>query len=177
MEQILQTNGAVGVELLGLAPMVQRVHACTARVAVDKLVVAFHPANAALVAVVVISLNAIIKKVAHCAKVCGEPNAATFVRACLGHRLSGVARSTYQFFDCMAVHFVRFGVVVAVTAYVCLVAAWGHQQALAHIVLTTYIEFCIDFIVDCIVLIVHISSVQYKQCIIIHLNDFREYIT
>jgi len=27
MEQILQTDGAVGVELLGLAPMIQRVHA------------------------------------------------------------------------------------------------------------------------------------------------------
>ena len=51
MEQILQTDGAVGVELLGLAPVVYRVHARPARVAVCNLAVPPDAADAALVAV------------------------------------------------------------------------------------------------------------------------------
>jgi hypothetical protein len=124
MEQILQTNGAVGVELLGLAPMIQRVHARAARVAVNKLVASFHPANAALVAVIIIPLGAVVKEVAHRAKIGGEPNAA--IHACFGHGLLHITRSAHHLFDRVPVHFMRLGVVVAVAAHIRLVAAGGH---------------------------------------------------
>ena len=138
MEQILQTNGAVGVELFGLAPMVQRVDACAARVAVNKLVVAFHPANATLVTMVVISLCAIVKEVANCAKICSKLNAATFVRACLGYGLSAIALIAYHFFDRVPVHFMALSVVVTVTAHIRLVATRGNQAASSHVVFASY---------------------------------------
>jgi hypothetical protein len=124
MEQILQTNWAVGVELLGLAPMIQCVHARAARVAVNKLAVPLHPANAALVTVIVIFLGAVVKEVAHGAKIGGEPNAATNARG--RHGLPMIALSAHHFFDRVPVHFVRLGVVVAVAAHIRLVAARGH---------------------------------------------------
>ena len=124
MEQIFQAHGAVGVELLGLAPVVQRVHACAARVAVGKLAVAPDAANAALVAVIIIPLNAIIKEVAHGAKIGGELDAAT--KACLRDGLLHSARRAHHLFDRVPVHFVRLGVVVAVAAHIRLVAARGH---------------------------------------------------
>jgi hypothetical protein len=126
MEQIFQTDGAVGVELLGLAPMIQRVHARAARVAVNKLGVPLHPANAALVAVIIIPLGAVVKEVAHGAKIGGEPNAAIVIAACFGHGLLHITRSAHHFFDRVPVHFVRLGVVVAVAAHIRLVAARGH---------------------------------------------------
>jgi hypothetical protein len=92
---------------------------------VDKLAGhAFDTTNAALVAVVIISLNAIVKKVAHGAKVGGEPGAA--MKAGVGHGLPFIARSAYHFFDGMTIHLVRFGVVVTVAAHIRLVAARGH---------------------------------------------------
>jgi hypothetical protein len=124
MEQIFQTDGAVGVELLGLAPMIQRVHARAARVAVNKLGVPLHPANAALVAVIIIPLGAVVKEVAHGAKIGGELGAAA--KTCVRYGLLFIARSAHHFFDRMPVHFMRLGVVVAVAAHIRLVAARGH---------------------------------------------------
>jgi hypothetical protein len=137
MEQIFQAYGAVGVELFGLAPMIVGGNARAARVAVHKIGRALHPANAALVAVVVISLNPVVKEVAHGAKIGGELDAATIVATCVRHRLSFITRSAHHFFDRMPVHLVRFGVVVAVAAHVRLVAARGNQKASAHVVLAT----------------------------------------
>jgi hypothetical protein len=126
VEQIFQADGAVGVELLGLAPVVYRVHARAARVAVHKIIIIIPPdaANAALVAVVVLPLNPVVKEVAHGAKVGGELDAAA--NACLGNGLLHSARCAYHLFDRVPVHFVRLGVVVAVAAHIRLVAARGH---------------------------------------------------
>jgi hypothetical protein len=124
MEQIFQAHGAVGVKLFGLAPVGYRVHARAARVAVNKHGVAPDAANAALVAVVVIPLNAVVKKVAHGAKVGGELDATAnaFLRDGLLHS----TRRAHHLFDRVPVHFVRLGVVVAVAAHIRLVAARGH---------------------------------------------------
>jgi hypothetical protein len=101
---------------------------------VHKICIALDPANAALVAVVVISLNAIIKEVAHGAKIRGELDATLNVAARVGHGLPFITLSAHHFFDGVAVHLVRFGVVVAVTAPMCLVTTWGDQAASAHVV-------------------------------------------
>jgi hypothetical protein len=132
MEQIFQAYGAVGVELFGLAPMVCRGNARAARVAVHQLRRALYATNAALVAVVVIPLGAVVKEVAHGAKVGGELGAT--INACVRHGLPFIALSAHHLFDCMPVHLVRFGVVVAVAAPMCLVAARGNQAASAHVV-------------------------------------------
>jgi hypothetical protein len=124
MEQIVQTYGTVGVELFGLAPMIVRGNARAARVAVHKICIALDPANAALVAVVVIPLRAVVKEVAHGAKVGGELDAT--INACVRHGLPFIALITHHFFDGVPVHLVRFGVVVAVAAHIRLVAARGH---------------------------------------------------
>jgi hypothetical protein len=124
MEQIFQAHGAVGVELLGIAPVVYRVHACAARVAMHHDRRAPDAANAALVAVVVIPLNTVVKKVAHGAKVGGELDAA--INACLRHGLLHITRRAHHLFDRVPVHFVRLSVVVAVAAHIRLVAARGH---------------------------------------------------
>jgi hypothetical protein len=126
VKQIFQAHGTVGVKLFGLAPVGYRVHARAARVAVNKIVFPFYPANAALVAVVVIPLNAVVKKVAHGAKVGGELDAAIGVAACLRHGLLHSTRRAHHLFDRVPVHFVRLGVVVAVAAHIRLVAARGH---------------------------------------------------
>jgi hypothetical protein len=101
---------------------------------VHKIIIPLHPANAALVAVVIISLNPVVKEVAHGAKVGGELDAAT--QACFGHGLSFITRSAHHFFDCVPVHLVRLGVVVAMAAHIRLVATWCNQKASAHVVLT-----------------------------------------
>jgi hypothetical protein len=124
MEQIFQAHGTVRVEPVRLALMIQRRNARAAIIAVHKIIIPVHPANAALVAVVIISLNAIVKKVAHGAKVGGELGAA--MKACVRHGLSFIARSAYHFFYGVPIHLVRFGVVVAVAAHICLVATRGH---------------------------------------------------
>jgi hypothetical protein len=93
---------------------------------VHKIGRALHPANAALVAVVVISLNPVVKEVAHGAKVGGELGATLNVAARVGHGLSFITRSAYHFFDGVAVHLVRFGIVVAMTTHIRLVTTRGH---------------------------------------------------
>jgi hypothetical protein len=132
MEQILQTDGAVGVELFGLAPMVCRGNARAARVAVHKIGRALYATNAALVAVVVIPLHPVVKEVAHGAKVGGELGATLNAR--VGHGLPFITRRAHHFFDGVAVHLVCFGVVVAMAAPMCLVTTRGDQAASAHVV-------------------------------------------
>jgi hypothetical protein len=107
--------------------MIQRRNARAAIIAVDKLAgLAFHATNAALVAVVIISLNAVVKKVAHGAKVGGKLGAAIKINACVGHGLPFIARSAHHFFDGMTIHLVRFGVVVTVAAPIYVSTARGH---------------------------------------------------
>jgi hypothetical protein len=91
---------------------------------VEKVGIAFDATNSALDAVVIISLNAIIKEVAHGAKIGGELGPA--INARLGHGLPFIAFSTHHLFDSVSVHLVRLGVVVAVAAHIRLVAARGH---------------------------------------------------
>jgi hypothetical protein len=91
---------------------------------VVKLAVPLHPANAALVTVIIISLGAVVKEVAHGAKISGEPNAA--VNACFGYGLSFAALSARDLFHGMPVHFMRLGVVMAVATHIRLVATRGH---------------------------------------------------
>jgi hypothetical protein len=98
-------------------------------------VVPLDAANAALVAVVVISLNAIVKKVAHGAKICGELNAAFIIYACVGHGLSVIALITHHLFDGMPVHFVGLCVIVTMATHIHFVATRRNQAASAHIVL------------------------------------------
>jgi hypothetical protein len=104
--------------------MIQRRNARAALIAVHKIIITFHATNAALVAVVIISLNAVVKKVAHGAKVGGELGAA--MKACVRHGLSFITRSAHHFFNGVAVHLVRFGVVVAVAAPIHVSTARGH---------------------------------------------------
>jgi hypothetical protein len=133
MEQIFQAHGTVRVEPIRLALMIQRRNARAAIVAVVKLAgITFHPTNAALVAVVIISLNAVIKEVAHGAKVGGELGVA--IKACVRHGLLRIASSAHHFLDGVPIHFMRFGIVVAVAAHIHFVATRGHQTASANIV-------------------------------------------
>jgi hypothetical protein len=122
MEQIFQANGAVRVELIGLALMIQRSNARATRVAVHKIIIPLDATNAALVAVVVISLHSVIKEIAHGAKVGGELDAAFIIYACVGHGLSVIARGAHHFFHGVPVHFMGLGVVVAVAARILFVA-------------------------------------------------------
>ena len=143
MEQIFQAHGTVRVEPIRLARMIQRRNARAALIAVDKLAgLAFHATNAALVAVVIISLNAVVKKVAHGAKVGGELGAA--MKACVGHGLPRIALSADHFFYGVPIHLMRFGVVVAVAAPIYVSTARGHKMATAHVVLATnhFAFFC-----------------------------------
>jgi hypothetical protein len=122
MEQILQADGAVGVELLGLAPMIRGRNTGAAIIAMHKIIITLHATNAALVAVVIISLNAIVKEVAHRAKISGELDATCIILACLGHGLLFIAVIAHHFFDGVPVHFMCLGVVVAVAAHIRFVA-------------------------------------------------------
>jgi hypothetical protein len=75
MEQILQADGAVSMELLGLAPMIKRSNARATHVTVHKIIITLHTTNAAFVAVVIISLNSVIKEIAHGTKIGGKLDA------------------------------------------------------------------------------------------------------
>jgi hypothetical protein len=87
-----------------------------------KIIVALDATNAALVAVVVISLNSVVKEVAHGANICGELCATFIVAACLRHGLSVIALITHHLFDGVPVHFMRLSVIVTVTARILFVA-------------------------------------------------------
>ena len=123
-----------------------------------------YTANAALVTVVVISLNSVVKEVANGAKIGGELNAALSIYACIGHGLSVIARSAHHLFHGVPVHFMGLGVVVTMTAHILFVATRCNQAASAHIVLATHQPMAfIDFVIV-IIFIVHICFVlQYKQ--------------
>jgi hypothetical protein len=79
IKQILQADGAVGVEPFGLTPMIQRSNACATHVTVHKIIITLHTTNAAFIAMIIISLNSVIKKVAHGAKIVGKLNATPFI--------------------------------------------------------------------------------------------------
>jgi hypothetical protein len=102
---------------------------------VHKIGCALHPANAALVTVVVISLNPVVKEVAHGAKVGGELGAT--IKARVRHGLSFITRSAHHFFDRMPVNFMTLGIVVAVAAPIHVSTTRGDQAASAHVVLAT----------------------------------------
>jgi len=122
MEQIFQADGAVGVKPFGFALMIKRSNARATIVAVVKLAgITLHTTNAAFIAVVIISLNSVIKEIAHCTKICGELCATP--EACLRHGLSVIACIAHHFFHGVPIHFMRLGVIVAVTAHILFVAA------------------------------------------------------
>jgi hypothetical protein len=103
-----------------------------------KIIIPFDTTNATLVAVKIISLNAIIKKVAHGTKICSKLDTALIICACVGHGLSVIALITHHLFDSVPIHFMGLSVIVAVAAHILLAAAGGYQKASAHIVLATY---------------------------------------
>jgi len=74
--------------------------------------------------VIIIPLGAVVKEVAHGAKIGGELGAAA--KTCFRHGLLHITRSAHHLFDRVPVHLVRLGVVVAVAAHIRLVAAGGH---------------------------------------------------
>ena len=141
MKQIFKADGTVGVKLFGLAPMIYR-DACAACVAMHAVVSdEFYTTNAALIAVVVISLNPVIKKVAHGAKVGGECNAACFVATCLGYGLALVACGAHHFFYRVTIYVMILGVIVAMAAHIHFVATRRNQEASAYIVFATIVWF------------------------------------
>jgi hypothetical protein len=99
--------------------------------------VPLHAANAALVAVVVISLNAVVKEVAHGTKIGGELHAAFIIHACVGHGLSVIALITHHLFDGVPVHFVGLSFIMTVATRILFVATRRNQAASAHVVLAT----------------------------------------
>jgi hypothetical protein len=121
-------------------------------------VVPLDAANAALVAVVVISLNAVVKEVAHAAKICGELHAAFIIHACVGHGLSVIARCAHHLFDGVPVHFVGLSFIVTVATHILFVAARRNQAASAHIVLASQRFFTVVVVVIVIIFVVHICS-------------------
>ena len=134
MEQIFQADGAVGVETFSFAQMIRGRNTCAAILAMHKIIITLHPTNSAFIAVVIISLNSVIKEIAHGAKIGGELDATLIVAARLRHGLPVITRSTHHFFDGVPIHFMGFRIVVAVTAHILFVATRGHQAASAHIV-------------------------------------------
>ena len=166
MKQIFQADWAVRVESVGLALMIQRSNARAAFVAVHKIIIVFYATNAALVAVVVISLNSVVKEVAHGAKIGGELDAAFIIYACVGHGLSVIALITHHLFHGVPVHFMCLCFIVAVAARILFVATRGHQAASAHIVLAPHQIHVLFFFTVIVTFIVHIWFVlQYKQYI------------
>jgi Na+-translocating ferredoxin:NAD+ oxidoreductase RnfA subunit len=103
----------------------------------NEIIIPFYTTNAALVAVKIISLNAIVKKVAHGAKIGGELDAAFIIAACLRHRLFFITRSAHYFFNGVPVHFMCLGVIVTVATHIHFVTTRSNQAASAHIVLAT----------------------------------------
>ena len=79
IKQILQADGAVGVEPFGLTPMIQRINAYATHVAVHKIIITLHTTNAAFIAMIIISLNSVIKKITHGTKIGGELDAAFII--------------------------------------------------------------------------------------------------
>ena len=137
MEQIFKADGAISVELVGLTPMVYR-DACAACIAVHVIVLAeFYTTNSALIAMVVISLNAIIKKVAYGAKVGGECNPACFIATGLRYGLALVAYGAHHFFDGVPIYVMIFGVIVAVAAHIRFITTRRNQEASAYIMFAT----------------------------------------
>ena len=122
------------MKLLALAFVVVRRHACPAGVAMHVSVLAFDPTQSALVAMVIISLGSVVEEVARRAKVGGELDAACNVAACLGHWLLHITLIAHHLFDRVSVHFMCFGIVVAVPTHVRFIATRGHQAASSHIV-------------------------------------------
>jgi hypothetical protein len=100
----------------------------------------FHSANSALVAVVIISLGAIIKEVAHGAKIGGELNAT--IKARVRHGLSFAALGAHHLFDRMPVHFMALGIIVAMTTHISFVTTWCDNAASAHVMLAPNDVFC-----------------------------------
>ena len=103
--------------------MIKRGNACATFVTMHKIIIALHATNAAFIAVIIISLNSVIKKVAHGAKIGGELNATFIVAACLRHGLPVIARSAHHFLDGVPVHFMGLCFIVAVTAHILFAAA------------------------------------------------------
>jgi hypothetical protein len=104
---------------------------------VHKIIIPLYTTNAALVAVVVISLNAIVKEVAHGTKICGELHAAFIIYACVGHGLSVIALITHHLYDGVPVHFVGLSFIMTVATRILFVATRRNQAASAHVVLAT----------------------------------------
>lgn len=141
MEQIFQAHGAVRVELSRFAFVIHCDNTRAARVAMHVIIVAFDTAQSALVAMVIISLGSVIKEVARGTKVGGELDAACNVATRLRHRLSRVTSVAHHFFDCISVHFMCLGIVVAVPTHVRFMATGGHQAASSNIVFALRYHF------------------------------------
>jgi len=76
IKQIFQADGTVGVEPFSFAQMMLCRNARSTHVTVHIVpAVALHPTNAAFIAMIIISLNSVIKKVAHGTKIGGELDA------------------------------------------------------------------------------------------------------
>jgi hypothetical protein len=107
--------------------------------------------NSTLVAMVVISLNAIIKKVADSAKVGGECNPTCFIATCLRYGLALVAYGAHHFFYGVTIYIMTLGVIVAMTADICFVTTRCNQTAPTQIVFATifwffgFFLFCFGF--------------------------------
>ena len=106
----------------GFALMMLCRNARSTHVTVHKIIIALHTTNAAFIAVIIISLNSVIKKVAHGAKIGGELNATFTVAACLGHGLFFIALIAYHFCHIVPVHFMCLCFIVAVTAHILFAA-------------------------------------------------------
>jgi hypothetical protein len=124
-----------------------------------KIIIPLDTTNATLVAVIIISLNSVIKEVAHGAKICSKLDTALIICAYVGHGLSVIALITHHLFDSVPIHFMGLGVIVAVAAHILLAAAGGYQKASAHIVLTTWRLVYVSFFFTVVVtFVVHICS-------------------
>lgn len=138
IKQIFQANGAVRVKTFRIACMIKRRNTHATIVAMHKIIITFYTTNSAFIAMIIISLNSVIKKIAHGAKIGGELDATLIVAARLRHGLPVIAHGAHHFFDFVPIHFMGFRIVVAVTAHILFVATRGHQAASAHIVLATH---------------------------------------
>jgi hypothetical protein len=123
MEQIFQADGAVGVKPIRFTHVIQRYNARAAIVAMHEIIIAHDTTNAAFIAVIILSLNAVIKKVAHGTKIGGKLDAAFMIYACVGHGLPVITCGAYHLFDRVPIHIMGLAVIVAVAAPICLVAA------------------------------------------------------
>ena len=141
IKQIFQADGAVRMKLLALAFVIVHRDARAASVAMHVLMIAFDPTQTALVAMIIISLDSVIKEVANRAKVGGELDATGFIVACLAHWLLHAARIAHHFFDRVSVHFMCLGIIVAVPTHVRFIATRGHKAASSDIVFALRCHF------------------------------------